>query len=506
MPANGLETLIGSSADENDESDQAALADNVETLVAPYISLIASMRAVRPDVVRGIRLHRILQGMPWLWARGKLDSLHSFSEVTITIDEFWSHSWQSAAWTKFPNALMLNHGSFAFAASILIACLACALVLVDVVPPLHVGSLGPKQCLLSGSAAYYTSLALSRRNKLIFLDIACINQVDQTAKAEGIVSLGAVLKHSMSMLVFWDPTFVRRLWCMFELSAFLHSRRAGTKPSLTICTPFLGAVLLGCPFAFCIIAFLYSGGFGNLFKGINSLFLLALCIFCLTPLSYAVRRYWRTIDAMEQQACEFSLDGSLSACCQHDHPQGLCDRSILLPCIVSWFGSVSNFEKVVQTEVRVTLAHQLRNNTTRYFYFVSATVPVLWRGLDGVADAPQGKKLAELCRQLAAWLAVLPCVIFLMLRLMHRLRAWAGNMFCDLLLSAGIVFVSIAVFLLCHMAEIFLFDNYLGSLLGPAAYLAATSTVAICAWCCSPELRPISASPTDMGSSESEGG
>ena len=57
----------------------------------------------------------------------------------------------------------------------------------------------------------------------MFLDQICINQTDLESKANGVLHMGAFLKKSKSMLVLWDPTFVQRLWCMFELAAFLKS-------------------------------------------------------------------------------------------------------------------------------------------------------------------------------------------------------------------------------------------------------------------------------------------
>lgn len=51
----------------------------------------------------------------------------------------------------------------------------------------------------------------------------------------GLVSIGAFLRASDSLVVFWDPSWSRRLWCVFELAAFMHSRKAdGRKVKLTI--------------------------------------------------------------------------------------------------------------------------------------------------------------------------------------------------------------------------------------------------------------------------------
>ena len=50
----------------------------------------------------------------------------------------------------------------------------------------------------------------------IFLDVICIDQKDETRKAKGIISMGAILKSSDSILVLWDSSYSSRLWCVWE--------------------------------------------------------------------------------------------------------------------------------------------------------------------------------------------------------------------------------------------------------------------------------------------------
>ena len=274
-----LEAPIGAAVDTMDWAEEEKVSDHMASpwrratsatstdrprdplaeRVSACVQLIGAMKATQPEVIRATQLHR-LRVIPWLWKSGQLASLHSYSEVATTIDEFWSHSWQAAAWPKALNVLMLNHGRFAFVVSNLVALLVFALVLWDITPPLILGSLGPRLCSLSGLVAYYLALVLCRRSKTVFLDIASIDQTNPAAKAEGLVSLGACLKLSKSMLVFWHPTFVKRLWCVFELSAFIRSRPSNAKPGISICTPMQGVVLLGGHFAFGILCFVYSPG------------------------------------------------------------------------------------------------------------------------------------------------------------------------------------------------------------------------------------------------------
>ncbi|CAE7947055.1 unnamed protein product, partial [Symbiodinium sp. KB8] len=50
-----------------------------------------------------------------------------------------------------------------------------------------------------------------------------------------------MLRQSRSMLVLLDPSYVGRLWCIFELAAFLKSRQ-GMQPKLFVRPVMLGPI------------------------------------------------------------------------------------------------------------------------------------------------------------------------------------------------------------------------------------------------------------------------
>ena len=54
---------------------------------------------------------------------------------------------------------------------------------------------------------YAAGLLVWKRCKLVFLDVACIDQSNHVNKAEGLVSMGAFLKSSKRMLVLWDLSY-----------------------------------------------------------------------------------------------------------------------------------------------------------------------------------------------------------------------------------------------------------------------------------------------------------
>ena len=179
--------------------------DKAGQLVQLYIAFVNQMMATRPEILRGVRVWQLLRYLPSAWLRDDVDSLHSFSQQTTQFDQFWSHSWKGQRWSKYINILYLHNCLPASIAGSLSAGVACGLV--------SAGLLGARQrwCLLFGLVAFCITLLLWRPRKLVFLDIACIHQTDEGRKGEAIMSMGAFLKQSSSMLVLWDPTWVTRL-------------------------------------------------------------------------------------------------------------------------------------------------------------------------------------------------------------------------------------------------------------------------------------------------------
>merc|ERR1712048_231982 len=57
--------------------------------------------------------------------------------------------------------------------------------------------------------------------KHLFLDVVCICQADDDLKAAGIRSLKTFLRNSRQLHVMWSPAYFSRLWCVYELAAFL---------------------------------------------------------------------------------------------------------------------------------------------------------------------------------------------------------------------------------------------------------------------------------------------
>ena len=191
-------------------------------------------------------------------------------------------------------------------------------------------------------------MMLWRPQSRVFLDRICISETDMALKTQAIYSLAGLLKKSDSMLILWDPTWTERLWCLFELAAFLHSKK-DLKKELIIRPTFLGPVHLGVfltrvagmiPFTMAPIDVSY---------GVTSFVVPAIFV-CLSGFVFfyvamsTLRRYFRDLDLMKQQLLSISFDTARSSCCDTNHVAAsgapvICDRRIVKECANLWFGS-----------------------------------------------------------------------------------------------------------------------------------------------------------------------
>merc|ERR1719221_2302633 len=81
---------------------------------------------------------------------------------------------------------------------------------------------------------YHWFAKCCRIGPMIFFDKVCIHQTNPELKEAGIKSIGGILQNSKELILAWDTTYFQRLWCTYELSAFLHKHKPivdGTKTS-----------------------------------------------------------------------------------------------------------------------------------------------------------------------------------------------------------------------------------------------------------------------------------
>ncbi|CAJ1371363.1 unnamed protein product [Effrenium voratum] len=289
---------------------------------------------------------------------------------------------------------------------------------------------------------------------LVFLDRVCIDQSTRTAKCEGVLNIGAFLKNSITMVVIWDPTYVKRLWCVFELAAYLKSHEDERKGKLVVLPSLLGpcsvAFALGC----CsFMAVLLIVEFASPIAGVAVLVLLGTAGFYLAAAQF--REIYRDLDSMQAQMKEFEVDKAESFCCSCNHLNSkgqniLCDRELVKACIISWFGTIESFEEAVRSKVLPAMSAHLRHPFS-YLSLVGVLSPLMWGTADAVAA-----QLRNGNEQFAAyyainglmwWLFGMPCLYVGWNMLVFRCRRKRAALWKDVLTNLAIM-PAIAV-LLC---------------------------------------------------------
>ncbi|CAJ1348334.1 unnamed protein product [Effrenium voratum] len=191
---------------------------------AAIVNFLASFDLVHPHLLRAVPAHRALVGCGRLF---RSPATRDYSVEVSQIDVFWSHSWHGPRVQKFVLLLVLYNG------------LAAALIGTLVVAGVRLlFEFGPKKTYLVNSDAFAVrvdvvlatmggfgaaavSLFLWRSRQMIFFDRMCIDTQPKQWRVAQILQIGAMLKRSKSLLVCWDESFAQRLWCMFELAAFM---------------------------------------------------------------------------------------------------------------------------------------------------------------------------------------------------------------------------------------------------------------------------------------------
>lgn len=344
-----------------------------------------------------------------------------YSFKSSSIDQYWSHSWAERSWKKLLLLLWLNNGTMAVIFSTFTALGVIPLYTLGFLP--SVGGLANGAgkvslwCMAAGLLGLLLGMLLWRPGKTVFIDKVCLNAVesvegDGQMKQEGMLNIGACLKHSKSMLVLWDPSHAQQLQAIFELATFLKCHE-GEKVHLdirpTMLAPFLllnlaGNVLIGVaqilvPFDHNWSIFLVAASFAPYF----------LACGCL------LRSYFASVQGLKDQLGFFSIDDTV--CLR-------CDRKILLECIHLWFGSIEDFERYVCIKVARVFSQRLGNFLCQYWMVVILSAPIFWAHLDMIAKAVVGEDYgtASLLAVTAFtwWLGILPAAYVLFIALVAK--------------------------------------------------------------------------------------
>ena len=371
---------------QNEEDEQPDhTADESIARREQLIRLMECFQSTRPEMIRAVRVYQMLICLGQVfWAAGSKDFYH-FSEAEQHVDVFLSHSWQVKSWQKILLLMVLKN--------LLPACVIGTLGSLLMMIPCMFLKLGVQfycWCSCVGLILWLVTFAFWRSRSTVFVDRMCINQFDRSMKAEGILNVGAVLKASKSLLVVWDESYADRLWCMFEIAAFLraHPEAVAEKPGMVQVKP----LLLGWTACLGSVSMFAQGVFVLVEPFDNAIFWPVVLLFAAMQALYLVhafRGYFRSLEATNQRLRQFQLQKCRCWCCSVNHvnpasgqPIQLCDRETVCQCIMRWYGSEEEFDNSVRSVVASALKQQMGSDAIEYPLMLGTTAPILWSVID----------------------------------------------------------------------------------------------------------------------------
>ena len=288
-----------------------------------------------------------------------------------------------------------------------------------------------------------------------------------------------------------NESLSRRLWCVFELAAFLHSRQ-GKAVNLEVCPVLVGCTLLAGHLGLSLLHLIFVCIPGQLDWFPYGLLLIAVLAFpSLTIGAHTVIQHYQSIDRIHQQVHNFTVDQTECGCCAMGHVNKrtgepmACDREIIYRCINAWFGSLRQFEDHVRGEVREVMIHQLTFQTFTYWRMVQLASPVIFINLDVLASRARregGSPVVPALALVRDWLVVLPTGLLLACQTAYKLRRYGATQLKRLLLSLLVVLVGVALYtaaaLTAHACHHLLEDEVLAGVV----VLAVLSPPALLMW------------------------
>ena len=144
----------------------------------------------------------------------------------------------------------------------------------------------------------------------------------------------------------------------------------------------------------------------------------------------------------------------------------------------------------MRSEVWAILTDQLANDAVSYSRIVQSLTPLFWLLLNErvLRYGQREVRYDELLLALSHWLAALPCIAKLMLRLCYHLRATCRHMFLDLFVTAMVAFIVSFFLLIIANVEELLLESSPNKLLLSVMVLIFYSIAAALLWRCVPSM------------------
>ena len=354
--------------------------------VPALAQFLTSMRLTDEKFLRATPARRITRRAGRALRQGTQVSFAD-SQMVKEISKFISHSWHASPLLKTLTLHRFYNLKAAALAGTLGAVLGTILFSCGLLPGFERAPRFGEEPLLQGlwslclgQLLFVLVLIFRAPRDMVFLDRLCIDQESRRAKAEGVLNIGACLKHSKSLLVIWDVTYCQRLWCLFEMAAFLKTHQ----DEAMIIEPVSLTV-------FNLVTFFFNAVWcGSVVLPYGTVFLvLAACAYGWV-FAEVMLRYSQSLHILKAQLQNFRFAEAEVYCCSVGHKACngadiMCDRKSMQKCVQAWFGSVEEFEKSVQTGVKDALSHHFGGKFCPPHLLIIAALPLLWAQMDHAA-------------------------------------------------------------------------------------------------------------------------
>mmetsp|Transcript_36474 Transcript_36474/g.77574 ORF Transcript_36474/g.77574 Transcript_36474/m.77574 type:complete len:584 (-) Transcript_36474:38-1789(-) len=411
----------------------------------------------RPPDLRGVPTHLLLRRLGRVFANGSGEaSTFAMSAQVERIDVFLSHSWATPSILKTVALMYRSNVSVALilSTSVLIVIQVLRRIIdedflrIKTLPFYFPGGGEPVHVHLSVNVLVYCCIfaialiygaEIGRccfRYSMYFLDKCCIHQTDPVKKMQGIHQLGDILAHSKRMVVLWQPEYLSRLWCVWELAAF-SSLSEGSVEFLPLKLPLFVIGLFAFHFGATVgVVFvgprlLYSKRFAELAgellppAGQLTLNLFLLFLFNFLVFSWAGTFFWKF--------CIWHMDDRRDLIRELKHfkvEDAKCflpaDRVFMLSSIEGWFGSVEHFEALVQEDLSNNVASSLHHSgPVPFSMLIVGALPHAFIFGDALLDSSNYYDLESFLRFLALCLSLTFCTDALSVDIGLFLAEWS---------------------------------------------------------------------------------
>lgn len=185
-----------------------------------------------PGILRGSQLPVVMRRGAVIFENVAASSdTYKLSEPVEELDLFLSHNWDIPRfWKFFALAVHFNFG-LAIATTLVVWLVVCVVLALNKVPCVH--AIRGETHVIWGQAlcapAFIVALFFGRGvlwrcgvgGPYVFLDKTCVHQTDVRLKMIGLQKLGAFIRCSKHMVVLFSGLYLRKLWTVFEVAAFL---------------------------------------------------------------------------------------------------------------------------------------------------------------------------------------------------------------------------------------------------------------------------------------------